>query len=82
MNSKLTENEEAGAVGSALIKVMSLFFIGIMIIAFTANPISVGTNEGQRAPDIEGKFYNGSGWTDFDFSSYFNTSWQEGDING
>jgi len=53
-----------------------------MIIAFTANPISVGTNEGQRAPDVEGKFYNGSGWTEFDFSSYFNTSWQEGDVSG
>lgn len=69
-------------VGSALIKVMSLFFIGIMIIAFTANPISVGTSEGQRAPDIEGKFYNGSGWSEFDFGSYFNASWQEGDVSG
>jgi thiol-disulfide isomerase/thioredoxin len=69
-------------IGGALIKVMSLFFIGIMIIAFTANPISVGTNEGQRAPNIEGKFYNGSGWTEFDFGSYFNTSWQEDDVSG
>ena len=82
MNIKVIEDENATAVGNALIKVMSLFFIGIMIIAFTANPISVGTNEGQRAPDIEGKFYNGSGWTEFDFSSYFNTSWQEGDVSG
>ena len=63
MNINIVEDENAGTVGSALIKVMSLFFIGIMIIAFTANPISVGTNEGQRAPDIEGKYYNGSGWT-------------------
>ena len=82
MKFNVIEDENAAAVGNALIKVMSLFFIGIMIIAFTANPISVGTNEGQRAPDVEGKFYNGSGWTEFDFSSYFNTSWQEDDING
>tara|TARA_B100000003_G_C10865096_1_gene344625 strand:+ start:317 stop:1000 length:684 start_codon:yes stop_codon:yes gene_type:complete len=82
MKLEIIEDENAGAVGSALIKVMSLFFIGIMIIAFTANPISVGTSQGQRAPDIEGKFYNGSGWSEFDFESYFNTSWQEGDITG
>ncbi|MAU74148.1 MAG: hypothetical protein CBC92_003385 [Euryarchaeota archaeon TMED132] len=82
MKFNVREDENAAAVGNALIKVMSLFFIGIMIIAFTANPISVGTGEGQRAPDIEGKFYNGSGWTEFDFSSYFNTSWQEGDVSG
>jgi thiol-disulfide isomerase/thioredoxin len=82
MNIKVIEDENATAVGNALIKVMSLFFIGIMIIAFTANPISVGTNEGQRAPNIEGKFYNGSGWTEFDFGSYFNTSWQEDDVSG
>lgn len=77
----LTQSNKS-PIGSALIKVMSLFFVGIMIIAFTANPISVGTSEGQRAPDIEGKFYNGSGWSEFDFGSYFNTSWQEGDVSG
>ena len=82
MELNIIEDENAGTVGSALIKVVSLFFIGVMIIAFTANPISVGTNQGQRAPDVEGKFYNGSGWSEFDFESYFNYSWQEGDING
>jgi thiol-disulfide isomerase/thioredoxin len=82
MESKMIDDENAGAMGSALIKVMSLFFIGIMIIAFTANPVSVGTGEGQRAPDIDGKFYNGTGWSDMEFGSYFNTSWEEGDING
>ena len=81
-NSQNVTKSNKSPVGSALIKVMSLFFIGIMIIAFTANPISVGTSEGQRAPDIEGKFYNGSGWSEFDFGSYFNTSWQEGDVSG
>ena len=44
MKFNVIEDESAAAVGNALIKVMSLFFIGIMIIAFTANPISVGTN--------------------------------------
>jgi thiol-disulfide isomerase/thioredoxin len=81
-NSQNQFQSNKSPIGGALIKVMSLFFIGIMIIAFTANPISVGTNEGQRAPNIEGKFYNGSGWTEFDFGSYFNTSWQEDDVSG
>ena len=81
-NSQNQFQSNKSPIGGALIKVMSLFFIGIMIIAFTANPISVGTNEGQRAPNIEGKFYNGSGWTEFDFGSYFNTSWQDDDVSG
>ena len=42
-----------------------------MIIAFTANPIAIGTDVGERAPEIEGKAYNGTTWTDFDFEGYF-----------
>ena len=70
MQGKLTRDNNAGAVGSAALSVASLFFIAIMIIAFTANPIAIGTDVGERAPDVEGKAYNGTSWEEFDFESY------------
>ncbi len=82
MRGNIRRDQNAGVVGSAALSVASLFFIAIMIIAFTANPIAIGTGVGQRAPDVEGKAYNGSSWYDFDFSSYFNQSWEEGNISG
>ena len=60
MKNTMRNDEHAGAVGSAAISVTSIFFIAIIIIALTANPVSIGTDVGQRAPDIEGKAYNGS----------------------
>ena len=53
-----------------------------MIIAFTANPVAIGTDVGERAPDVEGKAYNGTSWVEFDFESYFDNSWKEGNISG
>ena len=53
-----------------------------MIIAATTSPIATGTKEGERAPALEGKFYNGSGWSDFNLESYWDAGWQEGDISG
>ena len=82
MQGKLTRDNNAGAVGSAALSVASLFFIAIMIIAFTANPIAIGTDVGERAPDVEGKAYNGTSWVEFDFESYFDTSWEEGNMSG
>lgn len=82
MEGKLRKDCHAGAVGSAALSVTSLFFVAIMIIAFTANPIAVGTDVGERAPDIEGKMYNGTSWTEFDFESYFDLTWEEGNITG
>ena len=82
MQGKLTRDDNAGAVGSAALSVASLFFIAIMIIAFTANPIAIGTDVGERAPDVEGKAYNGTSWVEFDFESYFDNSWKEGNISG
>ncbi|MED5309053.1 MAG: TlpA disulfide reductase family protein [Candidatus Thermoplasmatota archaeon] len=82
MQGKLTRDDNAGAVGSAALSVASLFFIAIMIIAFTANPIAIGTDVGERAPDVEGKAYNGTSWVEFDFESYFDTSWEEGNMSG
>ena len=82
MQGKLTRDDNAGAVGSAALSVASLFFIAIMIIAFTANPVAIGTDVGERAPDVEGKAYNGTSWVEFDFESYFDNSWEEGNISG
>ena len=67
MKNKMRDDEHAGAVGSAAISVASIFFIAIIIIALTANPVSIGTNVGQRAPDVRGKAFNGSSWQSFDF---------------
>ena len=82
MRGELTQDDNAGTVGSAALSVASLFFIAIMIIAFTANPIAIGTDVGERAPDVEGKAYNGTTWSDFDFESYFDNSWEEGNVSG
>ena len=79
---KYTYDDEADVRTTALIRVMALFFVGIMIIAATTSPISTGTKEGERAPSLEGKFYNGSGWTDFNLESYWDSEWEEGDMNG
>jgi len=79
---KHTYDEEADVRTTALIRVMALFFVGIMIIAATTSPIATGTKEGERAPALEGKFYNGSSWTDFNLESYWDSSWEEGDISG
>ena len=67
---KQTYDEEADVRMTAAIRVMALFFVGIMIIAATTSPIATGTKEGERAPALEGKFYNGSQWTDFDLESF------------
>jgi len=82
MKGKLRKDYHAGAVGSAGLSVASLFFIAIMIIAFTANPVAIGTDVGDRAPNVEGKAYNGTTWTEFDFESYFASTWEEGNTSG
>ena len=79
---KQTYDEEADVRMTVAIRVMALFFVGIMIIAATTSPIATGTKEGERAPALEGKFYNGSQWTDFDLESYWDSSWVEGDMSG
>jgi|TARA_B110000967_G_C18854429_1_gene546378 thiol-disulfide isomerase/thioredoxin len=79
---KHTYDDEADVRTTVLIRVMALFFVGIMIIAATTSPIATGTKEGERAPALEGQFYNGVGWSDFNLESYWNSSWEEGDISG
>ena len=82
MKGNLRRDDNAGVVGNAALSVASLFFIAIMIIAFTANPVAIGTDVGERAPDVEGKAYNGTSWVEFDFESYFDTEWEEGNKSG
>ncbi|GIQ97403.1 MAG: hypothetical protein CM15mP3_04370 [Candidatus Poseidoniales archaeon] len=82
MKGNLRRDDNAGVVGNAALSVASLFFIAIMIIAFTANPVAIGTDVGERAPDVEGKAYNGTSWVEFDFESYFDTNWEEGNKSG
>ena len=79
---KYTYDDEADVRTTTLIRVLALFFVGIMIIAATTSPIATGTKEGERAPALEGEFYNGSGWSDFNLESYWDAGWVEGDITG
>src|SRR6056300_638402 len=64
------------------IKILALFFAAIMFLAFTTDPIATGTKAGERAPNLEGMAYNGSGWTSFEMSDYFITNWTKGDPSG
>ena len=76
-------DNEADIRTKAAIRVMSLFFVGLIIIAATTSPIATGTKAGERAPALEGKFYNGSGgWTTFNLESYWDSNWKEGDASG
>ena len=76
-------DDEADVRTKAAIRVMSLFFVGLIIIAATTSPIATGTKAGERAPALEGKFYNGSGgWQTFNLESYWDSNWQEGDVSG
>ena len=76
-------DDEADVRTKAAIRVMSLFFVGLIIIAATTSPIATGTKAGERAPALEGKFYNGSGgWNTFNLESYWDSNWQEGDVSG
>ncbi len=61
------------------IKVMALFFVAIIFLAVTTDPIKTGTKEGDRAPPLEGLAYNGSGWYEFDMSDYLTANWTAGD---
>ena len=57
------------------IRVMALFFVAIIVLAVTTDPISTGTKVGERAPALEGMMYNGSGWTTFEMDDYISNNW-------
>lgn len=73
---------EADVRTDTAIRVAAIFFVAIMFLAFTTDPIRTGTKEGDRAPPLTGMAYNGSGWTNFDMSDYINTNWTAGDADG
>ena len=73
---------EADVRTDTAIRVAAIFFVAIMFLAFTTDPIRTGTKEGDRAPPLTGMAYNGSGWTNFDMSDYIDTNWTAGDTDG
>ena len=78
----MMNNTEADVRTDTLIRVMALFFVAIIVLAVTTNPIPSGTGVGERAPPLEGKAYNGSAWVDFDMESYLTANWTAGDAEG
>ena len=51
----MLNNTEADVRTDTLIRVMALFFVAIIVLAVTTNPIPSGTNVGERAPPLEDK---------------------------
>lgn len=74
MNS-LLENQDASARSDAGIIVMSMFFAGILVVAFTTNPVASGTQIGERAPVFTADAYDGTSWKSFNFEDLLDTSW-------
>lgn len=69
---------EADVRTDTAIKIAALFFVSIMVLAFTTDPIATGTKVGERAPPLEGMMYNGSGWTTFEMDDFFTPEWTKG----
>ena len=77
---KALKDDTAADVRSDIaIQVGALFFVALILLAFTTDPVATGTREGDRAPPLEGKAYNGSGWTDFDLNDYLTPDWVSND---
>ena len=75
-------NTEADVRTDTAIKVMALFFVAIIFLAVTTDPIKTGTKEGDRAPPLEGLAFNGSSWYAFDMDDYLTVNWTAGDADG
>ena len=74
-------NTEADVRTDTAIKVVAIFFVAIIFLALTTDPIKVGTKEGDRAPMLEGKpatAVHGTG----DMDSYLTKNWTAGDADG
>jgi hypothetical protein len=72
---KIKDDENGDARMDTALTAIALFLAAMMVISFTSNPVTTGTKEGDRAPNIVGKAYNGSGWQDFDLQSYYDYDW-------
>ena len=75
MMNNLYRSEEASARSDAAIIVISLFFVGLLVVAFTSNPIATGTQPGERAPIFTAQAYNGNGWQTFVFDDLLTPEW-------
>lgn len=74
MNTMLV-NQDASARSDAGLIVMSMFFAGILIVAFTTSPIASGTQVGERAPIFSADAYDGTSWKSFEFEDLLDLSW-------
>jgi len=71
----MLHNEEASARSDAGIVAMSMFFAGLLIVAFTSSPIASGTQVGERAPIFTAEAYDGTSWKSFQFEDLLDLSW-------
>ena len=72
---KIIYDENGDARMDTALTAIAIFLAAMMVISFTSNPVATGTKEGERAPNIVGKAYNGSGWQDFDLQTYYDYDW-------
>ena len=49
----MKQNTEADVRTDTAIKILALFFVAIIFLAFTTSPIKTGTKEGERAARLE-----------------------------
>ena len=68
-------DDEASTLSDSFWKITTIFFVGILILAFTTDGVATGTKEGERAPALDGAAYSGNTWSSFDFLEQFDTSW-------
>ena len=78
---KIKYDDNGDARMDTALTVIAIFIGAIVVISLTSSPIITGTKAGDRAPNITGKAYNGSGWQDFDLSTYYDFDWSLGDNN-
>jgi len=61
---------------SSFMTVASVFFIGLMFIAVSTDPVKIGVNKGEMPPNITGEArIANSAWFSFDLYAKFNQSW-------
>ena len=77
----MLHNEEASARSDAGIVAMSMFFAGLLIVAFTTSPIASGTQVGERAPIFSGEAYDGTSWKSFEFEDFLDLTWSWNSTN-
>lgn len=75
---KIKYDDNGDARMDTALAAIAILLATMMVISFTSSPITTGTKEGDRAPNIVGKAYNGYGWENFDLQSYYDYEWELG----